>query len=375
MSLGFTVKKIAEDGLLGGKIHPNTLYKLLKEHDLQVRSSYSTITDDQLEEKVAEYNREHPNAGAMEVHSYLKTQGISIQRDRCRAVLTRVDSAGAAKRWSCTIQRRQYKVPTANSIWHLDTHHSLGRWGIVVHGGIDGHSRLMPFLRASTFNTAKAAACFFVQGVNQFGLPSRVRAHHGTEYVDIGRFMIAVNGEERGSFITGPSVHNQRIERQWRDVFCKVLDTYYKLFCLMEEHKLLNITNNVHRWILHYVFLPRIDLALREWTETHNNHKVRTEHNQSPNMMWFQSLLLSDPEKHTGVRNIEQPPQERIQQTMQNLNIDFQDEQYLHPRDPCPFSVESLANLHQSIDLKRHSLSHGMDIYGEVLQLVSNQTN
>ncbi|VDI20006.1 Hypothetical predicted protein [Mytilus galloprovincialis] len=63
MSLGFTVKKIAEDGLLGGKIHPNTLYKLLKEHDLQVRSSYSTITDDQLEEKVAEYNREHPNAG------------------------------------------------------------------------------------------------------------------------------------------------------------------------------------------------------------------------------------------------------------------------------------------------------------------------
>ncbi len=27
-------------------------------------------------------------------------------------------------------------------LWHIDGHHSLIRWGLVVHGGIDGFSRL-----------------------------------------------------------------------------------------------------------------------------------------------------------------------------------------------------------------------------------------
>ena len=55
--------------------------------------------------------------------------------------------------------------------------------------------------------------------MKKFGVPSRVQADHGTEYVDVGRFMSAVNGDGRGSFLTGPSVHSQRIERLWRDIF------------------------------------------------------------------------------------------------------------------------------------------------------------
>lgn len=94
--------------------------------------------------------------------------------------------------------------------------------------------------------------------MEEYGVPSRVRTYHGIEYVDVGRVMNMVNGENRGSFITEPSVHNQRIERQWRDVFIKVIDTYYKLFCMMEEQKVLETNNNVHRWALHHVLVPRI---------------------------------------------------------------------------------------------------------------------
>jgi hypothetical protein len=28
-------------------------------------------------------------------------------------------------------------------MWHLDGHHKLIRWGIVIHGFVDGYSRLV----------------------------------------------------------------------------------------------------------------------------------------------------------------------------------------------------------------------------------------
>ncbi|XP_052211890.1 uncharacterized protein LOC127830976 [Dreissena polymorpha] len=285
-------------------------------------------------------------------------------------MLRNVDASGTALRWSATIQRRKYSVPTANSVWHLDTHHSLIRWGIVVHGGIDGHSRLVSFLRAATCNTSKAAASFFLQSVKAYGFPSRVRVDNGTEYGDIGRLMISVNGDGRGSFLTGPSVHNQRIERLWRDVFTKVLDTFYKLFHYMEERQLLNVNDKTHRWVLQYVFVPIIDRALRQWMETHNTHKIRTENNRTPNMMWFQSLVQGDIQRYTSVRNIEQPPNEAVSDAIRDLQLSEDDTTYLVPRDPCPLSQHNFQQLQTTIAINRNSTSHGLDIFGDVMQFV-----
>lgn len=37
------------------------------------------------------------------------------------------------------VKRRRYKVPHPNYLWHIDSHHKLIFWGIVVHGVVDGH--------------------------------------------------------------------------------------------------------------------------------------------------------------------------------------------------------------------------------------------
>ena len=46
-------------------------------------------------------------------------------------------------RWMNSVARRVYSVPGPNSLWHIDRPHALIRWHFVVHGGIDGFSRLI----------------------------------------------------------------------------------------------------------------------------------------------------------------------------------------------------------------------------------------
>ncbi|KAJ3847263.1 hypothetical protein EV368DRAFT_25470, partial [Lentinula lateritia] len=52
--------------------------------------------------------------------------------------LKRVDRLGSRLRQRLTISRGIYKVPRPHALWHLDSHHKLIFWGIVIHGIVDG---------------------------------------------------------------------------------------------------------------------------------------------------------------------------------------------------------------------------------------------
>ena len=183
---GFTISKISN--LFG--CSRRTIERRMHEYGLSARQIYSSISDSELNDKIVVIIRHNPALGEKSVDGLLRANGIIVQRQRIRNAMWASDPEGIQFRLRHCLRRREYHVEAPNSLWHIDGYHKLIRWKLVVHGGIDGYSRLIMYLRVANNNRSDTALAAFQHGIRQYGLPLRVRTDRGGENVLIGEYML-----------------------------------------------------------------------------------------------------------------------------------------------------------------------------------------
>ena len=242
-------------------ISVQTLYRRRIEFGLE--DNFTEITDEELDRLLTWHRtvvKPIPWRGS------LKGRGINVQRFRVRDCLKGIDGIGRAVRRWYAIFRRTYNVTGPNHLWHIDSNNKLISWRFVIHGCIDGYSRTIVHLKCCTDNNASSVLQYFEQGVQGFGLPSRVRGDQGMENVDVAKYMSVSLESDRGSFIAGRSVQNQEIERLWAEGDRVSSALFKDLFDFLKNSGTLDSLGELHLLALQYVFVPRINDSLREFT-------------------------------------------------------------------------------------------------------------
>ncbi|EPQ50124.1 hypothetical protein GLOTRDRAFT_67157, partial [Gloeophyllum trabeum ATCC 11539] len=132
--------------------------------------------------------------------------------------------------------------------------------------------------------------------------------------------MEANKGTRRGSYIWGRSVHNVRIERLWVDVTAQVGAKWADFFISLELRHGLDINNINHIWLLHHLYLPRINAELTFFAESWNQHRIQIRNgpNRSPADMFGFDMYVH------GVRGDQLPEENLNEEELEVYGVDWE---------------------------------------------------
>jgi hypothetical protein len=341
---------------------------------------------------VRQAREELPDLGQSMLAGRLRAMGVRVTRERIREAVRRSDPLNTALRWHGLTARRPYSVPGPNSLWHIgmffslsykdtlyqlltllsfsvDGHHKLIRWGLVTHGGIDGYSRLIVYLKCSADNKAQTVLQLFQKAVAAYGLPSRVRSDEGGENTSVALYMLRSRGMDRHSIITGSSTHNQRIERLWHDVHRCVTTLFYRLFYFLEQQELLDPLNQLHRFCLHYVYKPRINQALDIFHHGWNHHGIRSVRHLSPHQLFVEGVLRLHSSGLTALDLLDQVDEHYGIEMQQ---IDTRDEGVHVPETNLVINDSTMQQLQLEVDPLSSSENNAIELYERTLHILGS---
>lgn len=241
---------------------------------------------------------------------------------------------------------------------------------MVFHGCVDGFSRTIIYLACLDNNRAPSVLSLFIAGVQNFGMPCRVRCDHGMENTGVARYMLYRRGQNRHSVITGRSVHNQRIERLWAELNRVVSFHFVNLFNFMEEHGVLDSLNELHLFCLHYIYLPRIQRSASEFQNQWNNHGLSTQGGQTPLQLWQRGIV-----NNAGLHN---PSMNGIYDTGSGFGIDdnitlsdLQTNNNVNvPSINITISDTTMHTLQQTFDPFEDDGNYGIDLFCNLVQFL-----
>ena len=124
----FNTTQIAS--LLG--VSPRTIERRLREHNLNISTSYSNLSDQDLDTVIKSVLTDFPQTGYKRMTGFLRARGLIIQQSRIRAAMRRTNPEGTLLRalGIHVIRRRSYQVGGPLALWHVDGNLKLIRCGI-----------------------------------------------------------------------------------------------------------------------------------------------------------------------------------------------------------------------------------------------------
>ena len=215
------------------------------------------------------------NQGESMLMASLTMSGFDVAWNRMRAMTRQVNPEGVEhrrKQRSNPIERVPYNVKNLNELWHMDQNEKL-----IIFGIVDGATRSILSMMVFDHKFAQRPLENFQRAINAYGVPRSVRFDNGTENTMTIRYMECLRGDSGA--ITGPSVHNIKIEHQWLHTAYNILNHYRDAF--VNHCNKGNMNRNAkdqtteQKYIYKYLLLSRVQASLDTNTDVWNQHKSK----------------------------------------------------------------------------------------------------
>ena len=106
-----------------------TVHRRLEEYGISMQTSYTHITEAELDDFIRNILQAFPNSGYKSMRGHLLAKGIKVQESRLREAMRRFDPEGTAVRalQLPVTHRRVYNIKEPLSLWHMDGNYKLIR--------------------------------------------------------------------------------------------------------------------------------------------------------------------------------------------------------------------------------------------------------